>query len=466
MSSERTTIMRHASTVMVGQLAVMAFSVTDTLVAGHFADTALAALAVASATYVTVHISLMGMLQALLPVWAELHGAQRHAEVGRSVRQALYLWALTACVGMWALLNPDWLLNWTQVPNDVQTDVRSYLQIVAFGLPASLLFRMYSTLNQSLGKPKLVTWVQVAALLVKIPLSIILVLGIPELLPAMGLAGCAWATLIVTLLMLSLAIGLLRTQSFYRPYRIWAGVEKPHWPTLMRFVRLGLPSGLAIGVEVTSFTLMSLFIARLGVVATASHQIVSNMTAVLYMVPLSLSIASSSRVSYWIGAGQTQHARRALRTGLSLILISCVVLASIIAWQHETVAHIYTQSPEVASLAAGLFVWLAIYHIADAVQVFCVFALRCYGITVLPLITYTVLLWGLGLGGGYAVAYGLGESSSMLTPMLRWLTPNSPIAFWQTGSLALYITSAVLLPVLWRAAYQDRARHAQTRTEA
>ena len=67
MSSERATIMRHAGTVMVGQLAVMAFSITDTLVAGHFADTALAALAVASATYVTVHISLMGMLQALLP---------------------------------------------------------------------------------------------------------------------------------------------------------------------------------------------------------------------------------------------------------------------------------------------------------------------------------------------------------------------------------------------------------------
>ena len=91
MSTERGTIVRHAGTVLVGQLAVMAFSITDTLVAGHFADTALAALAVASATYVTVHISLMGMLQALLPIWAELHGAQRHAEVGRSVRQALYV---------------------------------------------------------------------------------------------------------------------------------------------------------------------------------------------------------------------------------------------------------------------------------------------------------------------------------------------------------------------------------------
>ena len=452
MSTERATIMRHAGTVMIGQLAVMTFSVTDTLVAGHFADTALAALAVASATYVTVHISLMGMLQALLPVWAELHGAQRFTEVGRSVRQALYLCAFTAALGMWALLCPNFLLNWTQVPDALQDEVRGYLHIVAFGLPASLLFRMYSTLNQSLGKPKLVTWVQVGALVVKVPLSILLVMGIPNVLPPLGLAGCAWATLAVTLMMLSLAFWLLRTQDFYKPYGIWAAIEKPNINTLLRFIRLGLPSGLAIGVEVTSFTLMSLFIARLGVVATASHQIVSNMTAVLYMMPLSLSIASSSRVSYWIGAGQTHRARAALRTGLSLVLLLSLSCAALIGWQHDTLAQLYTQSPEVAALAAALLLWLALYHVADAIQVFCVFTLRCYGITVLPLITYTVLLWGLGLAGGYAVAYLINDSLDI--PGIGWLTPRSPIAFWQAGSVALYITVAVLLPVLWRAAYR------------
>ena len=450
MSSERATIMRHAGTVMVGQLAVMAFSITDTLVAGHFADTALAALAVAAATYVTVHISLMGMLQALLPVWAELHGAQQHAEVGRSVRQALYLCAFTAGIGMWALLCPGPLLNWTQVPSDLQEEVRGYLSIMALGLPASLLFRMYSTLNQSLGKPKLVTWVQVGALTVKVPLSIVLVLGIPDILPPLGLAGCAWATLIVMLIMVSLALWLLRTQDFYHPYRIWAPMEKPDSTTLLRFARLGLPSGLAIGVEVTSFTLMSLFIARLGVVATASHQIVSNMAAVLYMVPLSLAIASSSRVSYWIGAGQMAKARQALRAGLNLILLLSICLAALIGWQRETIASLYTQSPEVAALAATLLLWLMVYHVADAVQVFTVFSLRCYNITVLPLITYTVLLWGLGLAGGYSVAYGANLDLSKLP----WLSPQSPIAFWQTGSLALYITTGVLLPVLWRAAYR------------
>jgi MATE family multidrug resistance protein len=125
-------------------------------------------------------------------------------------------------------------------------------------------------------------------------------------------------------------------------------------------------------------------------------------------------------------------------------------LAALIGWQRETIASLYTQSPEVAALAATLLLWLMVYHVADAVQVFTVFSLRCYNITVLPLITYTVLLWGLGLAGGYSVAYGTNFDLSNLP----WLSPQSPIAFWQTGSLALYVTTAVLLPVLWRAAYR------------
>ena len=154
MSTERGTIVRHAGTVLVGQLAVMAFGITDTVVASRFADTALAALSVGSATYITVHISLMGMLQALLPVWAELHGANKNAAVGQSVRQALYLCMLTALIGMTALAFPGPLLNWTQVPEALQAEVRTYLLIVALGIPASLMFRMYSTLNQSLGDRK------------------------------------------------------------------------------------------------------------------------------------------------------------------------------------------------------------------------------------------------------------------------------------------------------------------------
>ena len=83
-TSERRVIAGHAGTVLIGQLAVMAFGVIDTIVAGRYAEEALAALSVGAAIFISVYVSLMGGLQALLPVferiyedtdtwWAEYH---------------------------------------------------------------------------------------------------------------------------------------------------------------------------------------------------------------------------------------------------------------------------------------------------------------------------------------------------------------------------------------------------------
>ena len=62
--SELSTISRHALTVLAGQLAVMAFGVTDTIVAGRYAQEALAALSIGSAVFISVYVGLMGVLAA------------------------------------------------------------------------------------------------------------------------------------------------------------------------------------------------------------------------------------------------------------------------------------------------------------------------------------------------------------------------------------------------------------------
>src|SRR6185369_3815912 len=181
-----------------------AFGVTDTIVAGRYSQQALAALSVGSAVYISVFVGLMGMLQALLPTWAELHGAQRKEDLGRSVRQALYLAALATVAGGWALLFPDGLLRWTEVPASLQGDVTQYLSVLSLALPAALLFRMYGTLNQSLGTPSLVTALQALSLVAKVPLTIWFAFGGLGL-PAMGAVGCAWATVVVNYLFLGVA---------------------------------------------------------------------------------------------------------------------------------------------------------------------------------------------------------------------------------------------------------------------
>lgn len=440
MISERRVIAQHAGTVLAGQLAVMAFGVTDTIVAGRYAEGALAALSVGSAIFVSVYVSLMGVLQGLLPIWAELHGAGRGTEVGRSVRQSLYLCAIAVVLGMAILLNPGALLRWTGVPVAMQGEVERYLGVLAFGLAPALLFRLYTTLNQGLGKPQLVTWLQLGSLLLKLPLSVWLTFGGAGL-PAQGLIGCGLATLIVNWTMLGLAAWLLRTQPFYRRFGLWQRIEAPDWRQIAQFARLGVPGGLAVLVEVTSFTLMALFIARLGTTAAAAHQIASNLTAVAYMAPLSFGIATSARVSFWLGAGEPVRARRACLRGFELTLLTALVVAGLMTALRRPLAGIYSDNAAVIALAALLLSATAAYHLADAIQAFCVFVLRCYRVTVAPLVIYCTLLWGVGLGGSYRLAYhGIGPLPAM----------QSPLAFWLMSAAALGLTALLFLVLLWR----------------
>jgi MATE family multidrug resistance protein len=269
--------------------------------------------------------------------------------------------------------------------------------------------------------------------------------------PALGAVGCAWATLAVNLALLAMSVAMLQTQKLYRPFLIWQPLERPDVTQLRQFLRLGLPAGLAYLVEVTSLTLMALFIARLGVIASASHQIAASVAAVLYMMPLSIAIAASSRVSFWLGAGNAIQARRVVLMSLGLSAITALTLCASLFIASTRVARWYSPNPEIVMLGASLLAWVAAFHLADSTQALCAFLLRCYRITVVPLLLYGVLLWGLGLYGGYVLTYrGI--------PGFHAAT-QSPVSFWIATAVATGLVATSLLLLLWwavRRSLEDR----------
>ena len=438
---ELATIARHAGTVLAGQLAIMAFGVTDTIVAGRYSADALAALSVASALFVSVYVSLMGVLQALLPIWAEQHGRGETAAIGASFRQSLYLALGFTLLGMVILVFPDPILNWTEVPESMQGDVRTYLIIVGWALPSAMFFRLYTTLNQALGRPQLVTWLQVGALVLKVPLSIWFTFGGWGLEPQ-GAAGCAWATLLVDYAIAIVAIVLMRYQKLYAPLQLWQRMEAPDFRRLAAFLRLGVPAGLSILVEVTSFTLVALFVARQGALSAASHQIAANLAAVCYMVPLSLGIAISARVSWWRGTGNEAQAQKLAWMGLKVAAASGLVLSGTLLLAREALPQIYTADPGVVALTSALLLWVALYHASDSIQCVCIFLLRCWRVTVAQLIVYCSLLWGGGLAGGYWLAYK-NEATSAL-----WST--NPTPFWIGSGVSLALVAIIFIYLMRR----------------
>ncbi len=438
--SEIGVIAQHAKVIVVGQLATMAYGVTDAVVAGRYSDEALATLAVASSIFISIYVSLMSVMQALMPIYSELHGAKKPLALGSAFRQSAYLGVALMLLGMAVMMQSAFFLKLFGVPAALHPGAQHYLSILGWALIPTLGFRMFSSLNQSLGAPRIVMMLQIASLALKIPLTVWFVFGGAGL-PAMGVAGCAWATFVVNSMLFVAAFMALRRFDMYRPLALFSCFEAPDLQRLKTYVSLGVPAGLASMVEVTSYTLMGLLVARMGVLATASHQIAASMAAVLFMLPLSLSIASCSRVSYWIGAGNAVQAGQLARAALGLTVGVALVASAVMALWSVQISQLYSTSPQVAGLGANLLLFVAIYHVADAWQTIGCFLLRCWRITVMPLMVYGVALWGLGLGGGYMLAY------QGLASVAAWQTPA---AFWLLGAIAMCVAASAFQWRIWR----------------
>lgn len=395
--------------VLVGQLAVLGFGTVDTVLVARASALDLAALAIGAAAYVSIFIGLMGVVLAVGPITGQLFGARQLHDAGLQLHQACWL-ALALSVGGCALLLfPQPFLALSQASPEVSTKVREYLAALAFALPPALLFTAFRGFNTSVSRPKIVMAVQLLGLALKLPLSAALVFGVQVgdwQVPALGALGCGIATAVVMWGQLLVALWIVRRDRFYAGFGLHRrGLARPHAPSLRALLRLGVPMGMSVLIEVTGFTFMAFFVARMGATPVAGHQLAANLTAMLFMVPLSLGNATATLVAQRIGAADMPDARRLGWHGLQIALLFATLLGTAIYVGREGVLGLYTSDPAIIAAAMPLLAWLAFFHVADAGQAVTSFVLRAHRITVVPLLIFAFAIWGVGLGGGFIVAF-------------------------------------------------------------
>lgn len=427
--------------LFIGQLAVLGFGTIDTVLVARHSPTDLAALAVGGASYITVFIGLMGVVLAISPTVGQLFGAKRLHEAGRQVWQALWLALGCAVLGCALLAFPAPFLALSKAGPEVADKVRGYLLALAVALPASLLFTVYRGFNNAVSRPKAVMALQLGGLALKVPLSLALVSGVPALgIPALGVVGCGIATALAMWAQTLAAAVLLARDPFYRRFDLLApDVRKPHGPSIRALLRLGVPMGLGIGVEVTGFAFMAIFISRLGATPVAGHQIAANLVSLLFMLPLALGNASSTLVAQRIGAGDMADARRLCWHGLQFSTGLAALVGVAVFLGREQVLQLYTGNPAVVAAALPLLAWVALFHTVDAVQAVAAFVLRAWRIATLPTLIYVLALWGVGLGGGNLLAFDTGGAVPPAWQGARgfWIASTAGLALSAVGLVAL-----------------------------
>ncbi len=432
--------------ILIGQLAIIAFGVMDTAMAGRYSPLDLAALGLGSSIYVSVYISLTGIIAALQPIVGQLFGARRLLEVGAAVRQAAWLALALTLLGSLLLYFPGPLLRLTEADAHLTGRTLAYLRVLALGLPASLMFRIYTSLSNGIARPRFVMAIQVGALLLKIPANVWFIFGGLGM-PALGGVGCALASTLINWGTGVLAVVLMMRHPVYRSYGIFRTFCWPNRAQQIDLLKLGVPMGLSYLIEVTAYTFLALFIARFGTTQLAGHQIAANLGAVLYMTPLAIGIATSTLVAQHLGAGEAQHARTVSRLGLALGFSIALGYALVMVATRPWIIAAYTPDPGVAAAAMPLLLLVACYHPWDALQCISAFILRGHKIAVVPTLIYAIALWGVGIYGGYYFGFDVpGTIPHALT---------GASGFWFASCLSV-AAAALMLVAYWHWKFNRR----------
>jgi MATE family multidrug resistance protein len=436
----------------VGQVAVLAFSTVDTVLVARYSALDLAALAIGSAAYISVFIGFMGVVMALGPIAGQLYGAGRRADAGRALQQTIWLALALSALGGALLLFPEPFLALAQAPVDVAERARGYLAGVALSLPAALVFTAYRAFNVAVSRPKAVMALQIGALLVKVPLTALLVFGLdlgPVHVAAGGAPGCGAATAMVMTAQALAAMVVLRRDPFYAAFGLQGRFAGPERSGLVALLRLGVPMGLSMLVEVTGFTFMAFFIARFGATPVAGHQIAVNLVSLMYMMPLALANAASTLVAQRIGAGQARAARRVGWHGLGIGAAAGAVVGTAVFGLRGVIVHAYTDDAAIVAAALPLLAWVALFHLADATQAVTAFVLRAHRIVNAPLVINALAIWGVGLAGGYALAF---DTTGGIAASLQGAR-----GFWSAATAGLAVTALLMLALLARTHRRERA---------
>lgn len=392
--------------VLIAQLAVMINGVIDTVMAGRLSAVDLAAIGVGASIYISVFVTLMGVLIALTPVVAQLYGAGKRGQIGEEVRQSMWLGAFVAVIAFVLIRFPEPFLALAQVAPEVEVKTRSYLSTIALGLPAMLMFRVFYSFTTAVSLPRVIMMLNLLGLALKIPLNLVFMHGYLGM-PAMGGPGCAVSTTLIAWVTAIIGWTLCYRDPVYRPFGVFARWSWPNLREQVRLLKIGLPIGFTFLVDVTSFTFMALFIARLGTVSSGGHQIAANLTALIYMMPLATSSAAGVLVGQAVGAGDMRRARLAGLTGIGVGIACALVVGSSVWFGRDGIAALYSGDAEVRLIAASLLAFCAFYHLCDAIAAITISALRGYKKTVFPMLSNMISLWGIALGGGYLLAFGM-----------------------------------------------------------
>jgi MATE family multidrug resistance protein len=346
-----------AAPIVVARAAVLVMTVIDTAMTGWAGTEELAALGLGVAPQLTLQMIAIGFLQATPILAAQAIGSGRGQEAGIVLRSGL-LHALGLGLAFIALsFLSAWFFRLTGQPEDVVTKAAAVSLAFSLGLPGMLLFVTCSMFLEATGRPKTAMTVLIVAALIDLPLNGIFALGWGGFIEPMGAVGAVGTSSVMRALAFLVTLGLLvrwearlgDPRGVLDALRNW----RERRPFGSRLRRIGIPIGLAQGVESAAFSAMVFLGGAISTQALAAHQATLSLLSLIYMSAVGIGGATAIRVGNAVGRGSAADLRLAGWSGIALAGAAALPFAAIMFLSPEWVATLFGMEGEALRLTAA-----------------------------------------------------------------------------------------------------------------
>jgi len=376
----------------------------DVMMSGQYSTQDVAGVSIGSSLWTPVYTGLSGILIALTPVVSQLVGSRQSKSVSYSVMQAIYLAVALALIiliiGAFSL-NP--VLNAMDLEDSVHMVAHDYLIALSLGIIPLFIYNALRAFIDALGQTRISMIITLCALPVNVLFNYLLIygkFGFPEL----GGVGSGYATAITYWLIALVAILVVIKINPFSTYQVFTEFFRVSWKEWKALLLIGVPIGLAIFFETSIFSAVTLLMSKYDTVTIASHQIAMNFASLLYMIPLSISMALTIVIGFEIGAARYKDAKEFSWIGISMALTMSLVLSTILFLFREPVAFLYTKDHEVMMLTSHFLIYAIFFQISDALQAPIQGILRGYKDVNVTFAMSLISYWILGLPIGYFFA--------------------------------------------------------------
>ena len=348
---------------------------------------------------------------------------------GRPENGSKYAWAaIWVSITVWIALLVPWafVLPWVFAtvghgPRLLELET-GYGQILLFGGVLVMASRGINNYFFGMHRPRIVTVSAVVGNLVNGLANYVLIFGRDGLpawglpgvpgVPALGIYGAALGTVIGTAVELAIPTIVFLGPKFNEAY-----ATRKAWPPRMGpirdLVRIGWPTAVQFGNELVCWSIfMSVLVGLFGENHMTAGWAALGYMHLSFMPAIGFSVAITSLVGKYIGAGEPDTAVARARLGLRLTIAYMTICGIIFfVFRHGLIGLFVAgkdltaeQAEEIIAVGGKLMICAAVFQTADAFGIAYTGALRGAGDTVWPGMVTVVYSWGFIVIGGWSIA--------------------------------------------------------------